>query len=203
MLLAITPDKMSRINRFTLTVLLAVTFHACLAWDGSHYNFDKCNYDVAAAFTVLCPKDSALAACFTYCHLKRFLMRSNLSITLMAEGKQWSRYLFAYYYVVYRCSLAIRYDLKPDSNLVRYNLYNTRPVQSLFPLMQELSGCYRVDPVPGSDSVRITYLQQARMSKRLNIIYTTEIRFETDGVIKRLKSYLENLGRKSRFARVE
>jgi hypothetical protein len=194
---------MSRINRYTAALLLALAFHACLAKDGRRYHFDKCNYDVAAAFTVLCPKDSALAACFAYRHLKRFLMRSNLCITPVAEGKQWSRYVFAYSYVVYRCSLAIRYDLKPDSNIVRYNLYDTRPVRSLFPLMQELSGCYRVDPVPGSDSVRVTYLQRARMSKRLNIIYTTEIKFETDGVIKRLKSYLENLGRKSRFARVE
>ena len=174
-----------------------MAIHACFARDQNRYQFGTCNYGVRATFTSLCCGDSVLSACSQYAHLNRLMARSNLTITRLAEGKQWSKFLFAYSYVVYRCSLTIQYELKPDSNLVRFNLLDTRPKASLFPLMQELSGSYGFAHVPGSDSVRVTYLQQARMSKRLNILYQTEIRFENDGVIKRLKAYLEKLGRKA------
>jgi hypothetical protein len=102
-------------------------------------------------------------------------------------------YLFAYNYVVYRCTLDIRYELKRDSGLVRYTMVESRTDNTLFPSMVELSGIYKVEHLPESDSVCIVYDQKARMSKKLNILYTTEIRWQSDGVIKRLESYLRKL----------
>ena len=97
----------------------------------------------------------------------------------ISAGQNWRRYLFAYNYVVYRCTLDIKYELKTDSGMVRYTLVQSRTNNTFFPAMVELSGFYKVERLPHSDSVRVMYEQNARMSKKLNILYTTEIRWQS------------------------
>ena len=111
----------------------------------------------------------------------------------ISAGQNWRQYLFAYNYVVYRCTLSIKYELIGDSGLVRYSLVQSRTNNSFFPGMVELSGFYKAEHLPHNDSIRVTYEQNARMSKKLNILYTTEIRWQSDGVIKRLEAFLRKL----------
>jgi hypothetical protein len=178
---------------FLILASVAVVSAPCRSSVSRYYRFGTYDYHATAEFTVACPRDSALIACFDFDHVKRFLTCSSLVMSPISEGQNWRRYLFAYNYVVYRCTLDIKYELKRDSGLVRYNMVESRTDNTFFPAIVELSGTYKVESVPGNDSVRIIYDQKARMSKKLNILYTTEIRWQSDGVIKRLEAFLSKL----------
>jgi hypothetical protein len=183
---------------FLILASVAVVSAPCRSSVSRHYRFGTHDYHVMAEFSVACPRDSALVACFDFDHVKRFLTCPSLVMSKIGGEKDRQRYLFAYNYVVYRCTLDIKYELKNDSGMVRYALMQSSTNNTFFPAMVELSGCYKVECLPHSDSVQVTYEQNARMSKKLNILYTTEIRWQTDGVIKRLQSYIEELGGKMR-----
>jgi hypothetical protein len=178
---------------FLIFAVIAVVETPCRPNVSRHYRFGTCDYRVAAEFNVACPRDSALVACFDFDHVRRFLGCPSLGMARISQGSSWQRYLFAYNYVVYRCTLDIKYELKTDSGLVRYNLVQSRTNNSFFPAMVELSGCYKIERLLNNDSIRVTYEQNACMSKKLNILYTTEIRWQSDGVIRRLEAYLRNL----------
>src|SRR5271157_322534 len=160
---------------FLIFAAVAVVETPCRPGVDRNYRFGTCDYHVTAAFTVACPRDSALVACFDFDHVRRFLACSSLDMTRISQGTNWRQYLFAYNYVVYRCTLSIKYELKTDSGLVRYSLVQSRINNSFFPAMVELSGLYKAERLPHGDSLRVTYEQNARMSKKLNILYATEI----------------------------
>jgi hypothetical protein len=69
---------------------------------------------------------------------------------------------------------------------------------SLLPTVSHTGGFYRVDSIPGTDSMRLTYQQETVLTKPLNIIYRTGIQFETNGFLSRLANYIGKYGNRER-----
>jgi hypothetical protein len=171
-------------------ILLCLAFHAVASGNNGRYNFGKSSYTVDASFTILCPKDSVLAVCYRFFHINRYLKRFNLVITPLVEGENWNTYRYVYTYIIYSCSLTIHRDLLPDSGLLRFHLQEAHSTLSLLPTVSHTGGFYRVDSIPGTDSVRLTYQQETVLTKPLNILYRAGIQFETNGFLNHLINYL-------------
>jgi|GEM_PF-5515771 hypothetical protein len=180
-------------------LLLPVVFPApssCRAGNGALFRFGSCDYSATATFTAACPPESALGACFYFMHVQGFLACPSLTMSRLSEGPRWRMYRFAYNYIVYRCTLDIKYVMRDDGSQVRYDMIQSRTSNPAFPAMVDLSGSYTIEKRSGREDVCVTYEQKARMSKKLNVLYTTEIRWRTNGVLRRLKAYLQRMGEK-------
>ncbi len=144
----------------------------------SSFTFAGHSYSVAARFRVKCPKDSVLSICYNYSHINKYLKKPNLAITPIEEGAGWNRYRYVYTYIVYSCSLTFRRDIVPDSGLLRFRLLDVRSTKSVFPTVASSWGYYRVDTIPQTDSVQFFYRQFTSLTKPINILYATVIRFK-------------------------
>jgi hypothetical protein len=184
------------IHVFCILALLLVctSLHADASGNNGRYNFGKSSYTVDASFTVLCPRDSVLAVCYRFYHINRYLKRFNLVITPLVESENSNTYRYVYTYIIYSCSLTIHRDLMPDSGLLRFYLQDVHSTISFLPTVKHTGGYYRVDSIPGSDSVRLTYQQETVLTKPLNILYRTGIQFETNGFLNRLINYIGQYG---------
>jgi hypothetical protein len=157
----------------------------------SSFSFSKFSYSVAAWFRVKCPEDSVLSICYNYSHINKYLRKPNLAITPIEEGAGWNRYRYVYTYIVYSCSLTFRRDMVRDSGLLRFRLLDVKSTRSAFPTVANSWGYYRVDAIPGTDSAQFFYRQTTALTKPINILYATVIRFETNGFLRRLLQYIK------------
>jgi hypothetical protein len=199
LLLARQPDFL-HLRFFCLAVMMMISLviHADASGNNGRYNFGKSSYTVNASFTVLCPRDTALAVCYRFYHINRYLKRFNLVITPLQEGENWNKYRYVYTYIIYSCSLTIHRDLLPDSGLLRFYLQEAHSTMSFLPTVSHTGGFYLVDSIPGTDSIRLTYRQETMLTKPLNILYRTGIQFETNGFLDRLVNYLAKYGNRER-----
>jgi hypothetical protein len=182
---------MQAVRTFTLAFVIFFSVAAMGSVVKSTFSFNQSSYSVAARFRAKCPRDSLLSICYSYSHINKYLRRPNLTITPLEEGATWNRYRYVYTYVVYSCSLTFRRDIVPDSGLLRFRLLDVRSTKSIFPTVANSWGYYRVDSIPGTDSTQLSYGQTTVLTKPINILYATIIRFETNGFLRRLIDYIK------------